>query len=246
MFSVTVIEDLLKNLSVLRKELGKTYEKIPATRCKRKTECCSLMPEMTILEALEAIQNLIAMPHDMRLFVYKKIVRYFMTNPVAITKCPFLEGDKCLIYRNRFFGCRAYGLWSKEYYENLSERSRHMKIYIRTVWEKMDIHLPKQIIEFQVPYCTDVVPTGEKAIHDDIILSAAETVENLSRQCAQWHHVFRKDYFSDFSFLLTALVYGIHESISLKFNIVGDIIKEGNRKRLHDVLENIPDIFQDI
>ena len=67
MFSVTVIEDLLKNLVVLRKELGEAYEKLPATRCKRKTECCSLMPEMTLLEALDAIQNVLVMPQDMRL-----------------------------------------------------------------------------------------------------------------------------------------------------------------------------------
>ena len=130
MFSVTVIDDLLKNSKVFRKELGEAYNKLPSTRCKRKTECYSLMPEMTILEALDAIQNLIAMPHDMRLLMYKNIVRYFMSNPVAVTKCPFLEGGECLNYRNRFFGCRAYGLWSKEYYENLSERSRHMKIHI--------------------------------------------------------------------------------------------------------------------
>jgi Fe-S-cluster containining protein len=197
LFSVTVIDDLLKNFAVLRKELGDAYKKLPATRCKRKTECCSLMPEMTLLEALNAIQNIIAMPQDMRLSIYKKIVRYFMTNPVMVIKCPFLEGEECLIYRNRFFGCRAYGLWSKEYYENLSEQSRHIKIHIRTVWEKMNIHLPKEIIEFQVPYCTDVIPVGKRAIHDDIILSVAETVENLSRQCARWHYLFRQTYFSD-------------------------------------------------
>jgi len=246
LFSLRVIDDLLKNSTVLRKELGEVYDTLPSTRCKRKTACCSLMPEMTILEALAAVQNLIDMPQDMRLLIYKKTVRYFMTNPVAVTKCPFLEGEECLIYRNRFLGCRAYGLWSKEYYENLSERSRHVKLQIRAVWENMDIHLPKEIVEFQVPYCTDVVPTGKTAIHDDLIISVAETVENLSRQCARWHYLFRQNYFSDFSFLLTSLVFGVHDAVSLKITVVNDIVKKGNRRRLDTILEKIPDIFQGI
>jgi Fe-S-cluster containining protein len=246
LFSVTVIDDLLENTQVLRKELGEAYDTLPSTMCKRKTECCSLMPEITILEALDAIQNLIAMPNNMRLLMYKKIVRYFMTNPVEVTKCPFLEGEECLIYRNRFFGCRAYGLWSKEYYENLSERSRHMKIHIREAWEKMDVHLPKEIIEFQVPYCTDVMPTGKTAIHDDLILSVAETVENLSRQCARWHYIFKETYFSDLSFFLTSLFFGFNDAILLKFNVVSDILKNENRESLDDILDKIPDIFQGI
>jgi Fe-S-cluster containining protein len=186
------------------------------------------------------------MPQEMRLLFYKKIVRYFMTNPVAVTKCPFLEGDECLIYRNRFLGCRAYGLWSKEYYENLSERSRHAKLQIRAVWENMDIHLPKEIVEFQVPYCADVVTTSKTDIHDDLIFSVAETVENLSRQCAQWHYLFRQDYFSDLSFLLSSLVFGVREAVSLKITIVSDILKKGDRRRLDNILEKIADIFQEM
>lgn len=244
MFSVNIVEDLLKNLSVLRKELGKTYEKLPTTRCKRKTECCSLMPEMTLLEALDAIQNVISMQKDIRLSMYKKIVRYFMTNPVTIMKCPFLEGEECLIYSNRFFGCRAYGLWSKEYYEKLSEQSRHIKRHIRKVWEEMNIHLPKVIIEFQVPYCNDIAPVDERAVNDDILLGIAETVENLSQQYARWHNLFRDNYFSDLSFLMASLIFGVNDAISLKFNVVSDILRSDKRDRLDNLLNKIPDIFQ--
>jgi len=201
---------------------------------------------MTVLEALDAIQNVIAMPQDMRLSMYKKIVRYFMTNPVTIIKCPFLEGAECLIYRNRFFGCRAYGLWSKEYYEKSSEQSRHIKRHIRTIWEKMNIQLPKEIIEFQVPYCTDIVPVDKRAVNDDILLSLAETVENLSRQYARWHYLFRENYFSDLSFLMASLFFGVNDAISLKFNVVSDILRSDNRDRLDNLLKKIPDIFQGI
>jgi Fe-S-cluster containining protein len=231
-------------MSGLHKELEAAYDKLPSTICKRKAACCSLMPEMTLLEALNALQTVLDMPQDMRLILYKRIIKYFMINPVKVIKCPFLEKEACLIYKNRFLGCRAYGLWSKEYYEKLSNQSRQTKMHVRSVWEYMNIHLPKETIEFQVPYCTYVVPIGTKAIHDDIIHTVAETVENLSRQRAQWHHLFRQTYFSDLSFLLTSLVFGVQEAVSLKFKVVSDIVKKENTSSLYDILDKIPDIFQ--
>jgi Fe-S-cluster containining protein len=243
-FSVAIINDLLKHSTEIFQDLEHAYEQLPASRCKRKTICCSLMPEMTLLEALSAIQNICTMQTEEKLSVYKKIVRYFMFNPVQIITCPFLAGEECIIYRNRFFGCRAYGLWSREYYENISEQSRQAKMHIRTMWEKLQVCLPKEIIEFQVPYCTDVEPISQIEVHDDMILRVAETVENLSGQFSPWHHIFRETYFSDLSFLLASLVFGVHDAVSLKFIVVSDIVKKGTRTRIDNLIEKIPDIFQ--
>jgi hypothetical protein len=90
------------------------------------------------------------------------------------------------------------------------------------------------------------VPTGKTAIHDDLILSVAETVENLSRQCARWHYIFRETYFSDPSFLLTSLFFGVNDAVSLKYNVLSDILKKKNRESLYDILDKIHDIFQGI
>lgn len=243
MFSVTIVNNLLKNSARLFQNLEQAYELLPTSRCHRHTQCCSLMPEMTLLEALYAIQNICIMQKEKRLSVYKKIGRYFMINPVKIIMCPFLEGKDCLIYQNRFFGCRAYGMWSKEYYKKISEQSRHAKENIRTIWEALNVRLPKEIIQFQVPYCTCIEPVSQKAVSDDLILRVAETVENLSVQFAEWHHLFRQAYFSDLSFMMTSLVFGVNDTVSLKFAVVRDMVNNNTSKRLDNLLEKIPDIF---
>jgi hypothetical protein len=112
------------------------------------------------------------------------------------------------------------------------------------VWGELNVRLPKEIIEFQVPYCTDIEPLSPKAVNDDMILRVAETVEDLSSQFSKWHYLFRKTYFSDFGFMMTSLVFGVNDSVSLKFNVVSDIVKNNTRTRLDNLLKKIPDIFQ--
>jgi Fe-S-cluster containining protein len=70
-----------------------------------------MLPEMTLVEALPVIRRLVEMAATMRNRLIKKIIGHFFLNPVEITSCPFLEGQECLIYPDRFFGCRSYGLW---------------------------------------------------------------------------------------------------------------------------------------
>ena len=48
--------------------------------------------------------------------------------------------------------------------------------------------------------------------------------------CAQWHYLFRQDYFSDLSFLLTSLVFKVHDAGSLKIYFVSDIVKKGKEE----------------
>jgi Fe-S-cluster containining protein len=242
-FSIRILRGLMQHAAQEQQELKKLYAQLPGTRCKRRALCCSLMPEMTLLEALLAIRNICTMKPAKRLSVYRKIVRYFMANPVKIIQCPFLDGDVCLIYKDRFFGCRAYGLWSKEYYGRISENSRQAKRHIRAMWEKMNVCLPKEIVEFQVPYCTDVKPFVPQTIQDDMILSVAESLEILSGQLTPWHDIFRQTYFHDLSFLLTALIFGIPNAISLKFTIVNDVINKGTHARLDAVVNSVQDVF---
>ncbi|UCE83381.1 MAG: hypothetical protein JSV47_02240, partial [Deltaproteobacteria bacterium] len=123
-FSREAIQQLLTGSTTQRIELKQAYEKLPGTHCRRRTDCCSLLPEMNLLEALAAIRMLAKMSSAQRLQVYRRILSYFFLNPVEIISCPFLQGQDCLIYENRFFGCRAYGLWSRQYYDEQAEGSR--------------------------------------------------------------------------------------------------------------------------
>ncbi|OGW36818.1 MAG: hypothetical protein A2Y97_06100 [Nitrospirae bacterium RBG_13_39_12] len=246
MFSLNIIKNLLQAPVSQRRVLEETYALLPSTSCQRRTLCCSILPETTLLEVLAVIKHSAKMAPGIRRQLTKKIICYFFLNPVEITMCPFLEGQECLIYRKRFFGCRAYGLWSKKYYENISERSRQVKNHVRNQWEILGISLPQKVTDFQVQYCSSVETDGHVSTDDDFILNVSDRIHNLSRQLHQWHQLFVDGYFSDMSFLLASLIFGVNESIRMKFGIVSDITSTGNKIRLNKIVEALPDIFADL
>ena len=96
-----------------------------------------MLPEMTLVEVLPVIQRLVDMAPAVRKRLLQKIIIYFFLNPVEITSCPFLDGQDCLIYADRFFGCRSYGLWSQDYYEKLAASDRKVKIYLQKQWKNL-------------------------------------------------------------------------------------------------------------
>jgi len=245
-FSTDVIRELLGASVDQRRKLEEAYASLPATRCRRKTQCCSLLPEMTLLEALVAIQRLSDMAPAMRRALTKTMIRYFFSNPAEIMSCPFLDSRDCLIYQDRFFGCRAYGLWSENYYEKLVSRSRPAKVHFQEQWKKLGVPLPKAVIDFQVPYCRCVKPDGDRVTNDNELMQTADAVDTLSGQFLKWHELFGRKYFLDLSFLLTSLALGLDESVRMKFVIVREIITSGNRTGLDRILRDVPDVFAGI
>lgn len=246
MFSLHIIKDLLQNSVQQRKELEEIYTLLPPTTCDRKTLCCSMLPEMSLIEALSAIHELTGMPEGTRINFLKNIIKYFFINPVEITKCSFLDDKNCLIYQKRFFGCRAYGLWSKNYYGQISERSRQGKLFIRRQWENLGIILPKKVMNFEVPYCPNVRTGGHLEINDEILIKCAQKIEEISLHFSKWSQLYCRMYFNDPGFLLASLIFGVNESVHLKFAIVSDFVKTGNRLKLEAAIEKLPDIFKEI
>jgi hypothetical protein len=241
-FTVPVLKKLFRDSFPQRRELITAYDFIPPTRCRRQTRCCSLLPEITLLEGMQVMKRLIDWPGRKRTALIKKIVRYFFLNPVKITTCPFLQDRDCLIYRDRFFGCRAYGLWSKDYYQDLVEKNQQVKQVTRQLWERMGVALPEEVIHFQVPYCSRVEPLSPAG--DEDLLKVSERIEALSLKLDPWHQGFKETYFSDFSFLVSGLCLGVTESVGLKFNLVRHITQTGNPERLDQILEGLPDPFE--
>jgi Fe-S-cluster containining protein len=241
-FTVPVIRELLRNSVKQRKKLEEAYTLLPPTQCQRKTQCCSLLPDMTLLEALTAIHHLARMPSIMRKKLTKKMISYFILNPVEITSCPFLNYRDCLVYQNRFFGCRAYGLWSHGYYEKIASNNREVKRHFQKQWQKLGVSLPQAVIDFQVPYCMCVKVDRETMINDEMLLHVADTMTALSEQFLEWHQLFSQWYFSDLSFLLASLAFGFKDAVTIKFSIVREVVVTGNRSRLETISEQLPDI----
>ena len=238
-----VLQKLINSSAPFRPQLEEIYTQLPATVCRRRTHCCSLLPEMTLLEALQAIAYLVRLPEDLRKDLLERILLYFFLNPVEIRTCPFLQDRDCLIYRVRFFGCRAYGLWSKDYYEEWSRENRQSKDPLQQEWKKLGVSLPAEVSHFQVPYCHRVKPEPPAASNDQVLFHLSERIENLSWELGPQHREFREQTFSDLSFFLAGLQFGTLEAVRLKFFIVRDMIQKGDRSRLDGVLNQLTDPF---
>ena len=48
--------------------------------------------------------------------------------------------------------------------------------------------------------------------------------------------------FSDLSFLLSSLAFGLEESIKMKFAVVRDIITTGNMTKVEKIIDELPDL----
>lgn len=245
-FSGHVIKELLQASGPQQLGLYETYALLPATRCRRRTHCCSVLPEMTLLEALAIVRRLVDMRPATRRQLTKNIISYFFLNAVEITSCPFLDGQDCLVYEDRFFGCRAYGLWSQEYYGKLAACSRQAKISLHKQWESMGVSLPQRIINFQVPYCLHVETVDHSVVDDETLANTSDRIESQSRHFSRFHQSFVEEYFSDLSFLLASLVFGFNRAASTKFAVVSDIVTRGNWSRLNRIVGELPDLCAEL
>jgi hypothetical protein len=204
-----------------------------------------MLPETTLLEALMALQQIKSFPPPIRQQITQKLVRYFFLNAVEISACPFLQGDECRIYTDRFFGCRAYGLWSQEHYELLAVGSRQAKKNLQQQWQTLGVTLPSDVTVYCVPYCPDVHVIGDEDINDALLLKIADCIETLSGNLNRWHQSFQTTYFKDLSFLITSLLLGLTQAVRLKFTIVRDILSTGSRTRLERILDEVTDLWAD-
>jgi hypothetical protein len=241
--SLSVLKELLGTSAQKRGEIRKTYRELPDTECHRNARCCALLPDTTLLEALVAVHRLVEMPSASRHEIILGMVRYFFLNPIEIMSCPFLVNRDCVIYEDRFFGCRAYGLWSKAFYCQLSGRARDAKRYVRDQWKHLGVVLPREVTGHEVPYCEHVKISGGGSCTDEMLLCLSGKIEEESGSFPPWHQLYLGTYFSDLSFLVSALVFGVHEAVNMKFRIVSEVVKTGTRDRLAASLEEVPDIF---
>ena len=243
-FSPRIIKELLKTSDQQIKALKETYALLPVTRCRRKIHCCSMLPEMTLVEALPVMRRLGEMANDMRKRLIQRIIEYFFLNPVEITSCPFLEGQECLIYPDRFFGCRSYGLWSRSYYETIAARDRKAKKHFQEQWKRLGVCLPKKVVDFKVPYCPYVETNDPAGIDDKMLLQASDTIEAISAGFSDRHQSFAQRYFSDLSFLLSALMFGYKKAVQMKFALVREIVHTNNRTKLDIIIQEVPKLCE--
>jgi Fe-S-cluster containining protein len=245
-FSSEVIRKLLERSTEQRSALKEAYAQLPDTSCRRRTYCCSLLPEMSLLEALSAVQQLLEMKPERRLWMNRRLIRYFFLNPVEILSCPFLESQNCLIYQNRFFGCRAYGVWTEEYYRKKAEESRQEKILSQRQWQRLGVSLPQEVVDFHLDYCPYVELEEGASVEDELLRQTFNRIETISGQLVPWHDKFHQEFFSDLSFLLATISLGLVRAVQLKFEIVRHILITGNKERVDQIVDKLDDTLANL
>jgi len=198
---------------------------------------------MTLLEALEALEELRKFPPDRRRELTRRIIRYFFVNPVEITACPFLKDRNCLIYSSRFFGCRAYGLWSKDHYQKISHEDRLIRKKVVQIWKNLGVALPEKVTGHRAVYCSAVETLGPGKISDKDLLQTADRIQGCSQTLNPRHLLFQEGYFQDLSFLTAGLFVDLSEAVRLKYTFVRDLLQTGDRNPLDQWVDGVPDLF---
>ena len=235
--NIGTINNLLNSKISELEELAVIYNRLPDTRCARKTHCCSMLPEATLLEVLAAFRRLGRMPDEERRGILMRIIEYFFINPARVTACPFLAENRCTIYEERFFGCRAYGLWSTQHYDQMAEHNRQAKASLGCQWRKLGISLPDNVLDFQVPYCLDVKVLNGAVGDDSKLVQMAHEIAALSARLSPWHGIFNRQYVADLSFLAATITYGIQSALRIKVDIVRELVATADRTRLDQILK---------
>ena len=233
------LQSLLKTNTRDLAQLEAIYRRLPDTRCTRKTHCCSMLPEATLLEVLAAFKRLGSMPEEQRRGIFARIIEYFFINPTRVTACPFLAETRCTIYEDRFFGCRAYGLWSKRHYDKMADYNRQAKLTLGQQWRKLGITLPDDVLDFQVPYCLDVEVLNGAVVDDSGLIQVSQEIAALSAMLSPWHGIFSQQYVADLSFLAATITYGIQSALRTKVDIVRELLATADRTRLDQMLKKL-------
>jgi Fe-S-cluster containining protein len=217
--------------------LGRAYQRIPATSCKRHAHCCALMPEMSYVEFVFMVVALGRLTQDVQTEVIGKIVEHFFSNAVQIGQCPFLHQNACRIYKARPFTCRAYGLWSKAHYESLVAANRKAKEPVRAAWQDLGIRLPDDVVGYQPLYCDQVTtPSGGPVADTDLDLIRLEILR-LDGDLRESAQRFQEVFFSDPSFLLTSALIGYRASLVEKITVAKEYMFKKRSARLTQLMD---------
>jgi hypothetical protein len=143
-----------------------------------------------------------------------KLVEHFLQNASRRLPCPWARPDSCARYEMRFFGCRAYGLWSARAYELRRAQSLQAAETVQAAWQSMGVSLPAEVCAPPPAYCTKVKPAAGAAI-DDAGLDELEARLAGLGQDEPWHGLLA-GCGGDLSYLAAGLALGWQECLQAK------------------------------
>ena len=217
--------------------LAETLDHLPATRCDRKATCCSLLPGMSLIEAIRIYRALDRLSEQAAGRVRRRLIEYFHLNPVRIMGCPFLEDSACLVYEERPFGCRGYGLWSPKTYRKLAEASARAQEQTALAWQNLGIALPASVTGFRPVYCRKVRTLDGVPVGDDALERVNHDLRRLDRELSPWSEEFGIKYSGDLSFLVAAGSADLQSALRDKVSVVREYLEHGRSIGLDYILD---------
>jgi len=126
-----------------------------------------------------------------------------------------------------------------------TQNSRNAKKALRKMWKNFGVDIPADIIEYEVDYCDRVQIRSGKSVGDDALMELLTWVYHLGKSLGDLQTRFEDEYHSDFSFLLTSLVFGLRKTLLLKFAVIKEIVQKGTDLRLEEALGKVsPDVLR--
>ena len=243
------VEDIQRGIGAAEPQLEKLqtlYGSLPETlcRCERPGECCMFLPQMTWMEALQWFRHLLALGPADRESMVRKFIGFFLSNPVQRSHCPFLSDDGgCGNYDVRPFACRAYGMWSVKWGRERTKQSREGKKALVAMWRRYGVELPKDAVTHEIDYCDKVAVLGKTPMTDSRLMKRLSRVHQLDDAQPEPKQRFEEGHQSDFSALMTALVWGGVKTNLNKYAVIKDLVQKGSDRRLKNFLANAADPF---
>ncbi|MFW2364851.1 MAG: YkgJ family cysteine cluster protein [Desulforhopalus sp.] len=241
MLTRKTIKENVEKTRHLFPELQELYKNLPATQCRCETPgvCCTTMPEMTVVEALQWLDVLGQMEPEVKLQTLRGFLTFYLTTPLLRPACPFLENNQCRNYNHRSFACRAYGLWSVSIGNNRTIENRSNQDKILEIWKKMGVDMPPEKVGAEIDYCDRVVQTGKPVVDDETLFKQLKKVYALSSSLPELQQQFESEFHSDFSYLVASLLFSSKKVLLGKFAVVKELHEKGTDSRLQKFLSKV-------
>ena len=241
MIAISDLNTALNNAAPAWQRLQEAYQRLPETSCQcdEPGVCCTFLPEMTWIEALQWMHTLKYLQEPAQSNTLQKFVEFYLTTPIRRGGCPFLVDGRCSIYDFRPFACRAYGLWSYQIGDGRTQENRRSRQALVQSWQQFGVEIPSETVEFEIEYCDKVRCTAGKSISDTQLMEILEQIYWLDQKLPDLQTTFETEFHSDFSFLIASLVLGYRKAVLGKFAVVKEMVQQGSEERLEQMLAGV-------
>lgn len=217
------LEAALDGAQSLTQRLHALYDRLPATECQRRGFCCSLLPGIAPAEMLGWLGEFCSSSPEARAAGAQTLVEHFLGNAARLSPCPWAQDGACGVYARRFLGCRTYGLWSRQAYENRRQAARAAAEAVREAWAGLGVSLPATVCSPGPEYCTGLSLKPGTGVSDRELEEIEDQVYAMLP--AAQAPVQAAESGGDLSYFITRLVLGDEGCLKAKVAVIKSLVQ---------------------